>query len=273
MARFRVAVAIAALLVALGLASVVFTKLALAAGFLSLLGLLALPGRAPAREQRRVIHLLLALAGVSSTIGIVRFVVREAAPGMVQGGHAATAQHAVSRLRQILFAEDAMRKGAFLDPDQDRIGSAGLLGELTGAVPLRGGARLEPPILSPAHYARFEDTPLGPAALVAGYYFIVCLPAAAGGWTARPGEPIDDELAERRFVAYAWPASGGAGPHAAYFIDEHEKILVSDNLAAGEPRFAGPGFPPPCEAALDQPGDWQPWRGKQPRSQLPGDRP
>jgi hypothetical protein len=262
----------AAALAALGIASIRYTLLALAAGFLTLLGGLVLPRRAPAGSQRRVLQLLIATAGISSAIGFVRFVVLEATPGIVQGGRAATAGHAVSRLRQILFAEDAMRKTAALDPDGDGIGSAALIGELTGAEPLRNGARLDPPILSPAHYAKLDETPLGRAALVSGYYFIVCLPTPSGDWTARSGEPVDEELAERRFVAYAWPAAAGAGPHEVYFLDQHETILVHGNVDAGAPRFVGPHFPPPCDSALREPEGWRPWRGKTPRTELPGDR-
>jgi hypothetical protein len=262
---------LAAALASLGLCSIVFTKLALATGFLTFLGGLTLPRRAP--EQRRAVQLLIAVAAVGSAIGFTRFIVIEAAPGMIQGGRARTAQHAVSRLREISFAEDAMRKLAGIDPDGDGIGSAALLGELTGARPLRGSAPLDPPILSPRHYAEMEQTPIGPAALVSGYFLIVCLPSAAGGFSAQPDQAVDEERAERRFLAYAWPAATG-GPTEAYFIDEHETILVHDNRQPGGVlRFAGQFHPPPCDSALSEPDRWTSWRGKQPRASLPGDRP
>jgi hypothetical protein len=265
------AIAAAAGLAALALASVVFSKLALLAGFLTFLGGLVLPRRAP--ERRRVVHVLIAIAAAGSALGFVRFILLEAAPGMIQGGRARTAQHAVSRLREILVAQDAMRKTAAIDPDRDGIGSAALIGELTAAVPLRGRSPLSPPILSPRHYAELEQTPLGPAALVSGYYLIVCLPTPSGNWTAKPGEAIDDERAERSFVAYAWPAAAG-GPTEAYFIDQHETILVHQNRKdGGALRFAGPFLPPRCDSALGEAAEWRPWRGKKPRSELPGDRP
>ena len=268
--RAAAALALAGALLVLGGASVVYTKLALAVGFLTFLAALVLPPRAASR--RRWVVVLLAGAAIGSTIGFFRFIVLEATPGIVQGGRARTLQHAVSRLREILVAEDAMRKYAHVDPDGDGIGSAAFLGELTGATPLRGRRSLDPPILSPRHYVTLEETPLGPAALVGGYYFMICLPTPAGGLTARPGDAVDEERAERRFVAYAWPGAATAGPHEALFIDEHERILIYENVEAGAPRFAGQFFPPPCDAALAEPERWKPWRGKQPRSELPGDR-
>jgi hypothetical protein len=260
----------AAGLAVLALCSIVFTKLALPVGFSTFLGGLVLPQRA--RQRRRAVQLLIATAAVGSAIGFTRFIVLEATPGIIQGGRARTAQHAVSRLREILVAEDAMRKLASIDPDRDGIGSAALIGELTGAVPLRGLAPLDPPILSPRHYAEIARTPIGPAALVSGYYLIVCLPAPSGGWTAEPGEAVDEERAERRFVAYAWPAATG-GPTEAYFIDQHETILVHENHQdSGALRFAGQLSPPRCDSAIGEAAQWRPWRGKKPRQELPGDR-
>ena len=66
--------------------------------------------------------------------------------------------------------------------------------------------------------------------------------------------------------------AAGGGPMHAFAIDEHERILVFDNAGeSGQPRYASPNFPPPCDAALS--GAWKPWRGKKPRATLPGDHP
>jgi hypothetical protein len=82
---------------------------------------------------------------------------------------------------------------------------------------------------------------------------------------------VDDELAERRYVAYAWPSGRAPGLERAYFIDEHERILSA-------PSHKGVRFSrehaPSCDDALREPtkNDWRPWRGKKPRPGLPGDR-
>lgn len=260
----RVAVA-----AALGFASPFVPKLSIPALLIALLVYLVLPSGSP-RPLRWVVIAAFALAA----IGSVRFVVAEAVPGMVQGGKAATAQRAVSRLRELVFAQDSLRKLAPIDPDHDAVGSAGFLGELAGYDGVRGGARLDPPILALPGRGLI-DTPIGPAAPLTGYLMIVCLPAASGGWTARPGDSVDEERAERNYVAYAWPDAMTIGLHEAFFVDEHERILVSQNQQGSEPRYAGANFPPPCDAALAVAtrADWLPWKGKLPRRELPYDRP
>jgi len=258
-------VALAALL---GLLSPFVPKLSMPALLIALLVYLVLPRAAPP-----ALRWLLIGAFALAAIGAVRFVVAEAVPGMVQGGKAATQQRAVSRLREVVFAEDSLRKLATVDPDRDGIGSAGLLSELGGFAGVRGGARLEPPILALPGKALIE-TPIGPSAPLTGYLMIVCLPKSGGGWTARPGDAVDEELAERNYVAYAWPDAMTIGLFEAFFVDEHERILVSPNVQGTEPRYAGPNFPPPCDAAFAAAtrSEWLPWKGKQPRRELPHDR-
>lgn len=264
-AKWRAAAAALALLAA---ASLVVPKLALFVAVATLVAFLALPKLdAP---ERQPVRLLFAVAGTLALVGLLVFIVKVAVPSLVLSANKAQAFNAVTRLREVLLAEDAMRKQALIDPDRDGVGSAALVSELRGSAPLRNGATLPVPLLNQT-YSALEETRLGPAALVSGYYVIVCLPRAGGGWTARPGEPVDEEASERRFVAYAWPGTAGRGPQEAFFIDEHHRILVRENRPDRE--YAGVGFPPACDAALAAPTapEWQIWRGKQPRSDLPGD--
>jgi hypothetical protein len=229
---------------------------------------LALP-----RGVNRLLSWLTLAAGVLAMIGFFRFLIVEAMPGIVEAGTRATEDTAVSKLREILFAEDSMRRRADVDPDHDGIGSAGLLDELTGRVALRGVHRLEPPILE--RYPLPLETALGPAVPMGGYLFIICLPTPGGGWTARPASEVDEEAAERHFVAYAWPAADKRGLLDAFFIDEHERILFSHS---GEPEGhrsrLGLERPPTCDDALAPKTReaWQAWKGKRPRTTLPGDR-
>jgi hypothetical protein len=172
-----------------------------------------------------------------------------------------------------LFAEDVLRQKALHDPDGDGIGSAALLGELTAEDGVRGARRLAPPLLE--GFPKLVDTPVGPAAELGGYLFVVCLPVAAGGFSARENETIEEERAERHFVAYAWPLGKGAGS-AAYFLDEHERILTAPaSFPPGLQQRSGYAHPPPCDDALAPAtsGAWKPWRNKKPRSELPGDKP
>lgn len=249
------------------LASVYFTKLGLFAAVGTFVAWASLP-RLPRAELRRERWLLL-VAALASSVGFARFVVLEAMPGIVAGGNRFTEQRAISRLREILFAEDSARKTAVCDPDHDGIGSAALLGELTGELGLRGGERLRAPLLE--GYPPQVDTKLGPASEIGGYYLAICLPRAGGGLSARPGEPLDEELAERRFIAYAWPSGSAPGLESALALDEHERI----SLAPAKPGLRyGASSSPSCDDAVapETRGAWTAWRHKQPRETLPGDR-
>ncbi len=224
------------------------------------------------RKQKWWMWVAVAVGAIGASIGSVRFVVGIAAHGIVSAGQGKTSRYAVSHLREVLFAEDGMRKTARLDHDGDGIGSAALLGELTGQSPLRGRDLLDPAVLSP-RWRPVIDTPIGPAARVGGYLFIVCLPTTDGGWTAKPDTAIDEERAERRFVAYAWPDRDTRGVHDAFFIDQHERILTSTNHDGKEPKYASANFPPPCAAAVaesETASEWSVWREKKPRTTLPG---
>lgn len=258
-----------ALLSVLGLASIAVPKIALFTLLGAFLAFLSL-----SRPALRLNLWLLGVGALGSSVGFLRFLVTEAMPGIVQGGTSAAGSAAVSRLRTLLFAQDTLRKMAPIDPDGDRIGSAAFLGELLGRVGLRGAEPLSPPLLE--RYPSLSETRTGPAAEIAGYYFIVCLPARRGGFTADPSDAVDEERAERRFLAYAWPSQAGRGLSEAYFIDEHERILVAPSGQAGAAhQRTGASAAPRCDDALapDSRGAWQAWRGKQARALLPGDPP
>jgi hypothetical protein len=224
--------------------------------------------RAPATELKRE-RWLLAVAALASSIGLLRFLVVEAIPGIVAGGNRFTEQRAISRLRELLFAEDMARKSAAHDPDHDGVGSALLLPELTGELPVRGAAMLPVPLLE--GYPARVPTSIGPASEIGGYFLIICVPRADGGFTAMPETPVDDELAERRFIAYAWPSGRAPGLNQAFALDEHEHIWLAPAKAGL--RF-GAESPPACDDAVAEPtrAAWSAWQHKQPRRGLPGDR-
>jgi hypothetical protein len=249
------------------LASIAYPKLALPAALFAFLSFLAIP-REPAslRKRQLVAH---AVAGAIAACTVFVFLAREAVPGMVQGGTSASGQRAVSRLREILFAQDSARKAASVDPDGDRVGSALLIGELTGELGLRGQARLFPPLLE--RYPKLDLTRSGPAVETGGFWFMVCVPTSPTEFSSDPKARFDDELAERRYVAYAWPSGRAPGLQRAYFIDEHERILS----APSRPDLRRGGeYAPSCDDALapETRGAWRPWRNKKPREQLPGAR-
>jgi hypothetical protein len=232
-----------------------FTKLSIPVMAGAMLTFLALPK--DAGPLPRIARLTLIIVAPVLLFGLVRFVIVEAAPGIVEGGRRALTGRAVAKLRVLLFTQDVAREQAVWDPDADSIGSALTLRELLGVervrsrVDLPGGAALH---LGPV---------TGAVAVADGYLFRVWLPAKDGGWTDDP-ELVDDEAAERRWIAYAWPQSVGHGEHPTVFIDEHERILVNPTGP-----WVGAEASPPPSAALDGDG-WSAWKDKQPREHLPG---
>lgn len=252
---------------AAALASIYFTKLGLFALVGTFIAWASLP-KARARELTRERRLLV-LAAVGSSIGFVRFLVVEAMPGIVAGGNRFTEARAISRLREISFAQDSARRLATHDPDRDGVGSALLLGELTTALPLRGTEPLAMPLLE--SYPGLTSTRLGPACEIGGYFLIVCVPKRGGGFTAEPHEAVDEELAERRLLVYAWPSGTAPGLESAVALDQHENIWLAPSKKGL--RF-GSDAPPSCDDALAPAtrDAWKPWRDKQPRRTLPGDK-
>jgi len=247
-------------LFALGALSALVPWFGLPAGFASFIGTVAL--RRPTRDELRGAAFWLWAGVALSAVGLVRFVSGEAMRGIVGGGRGAVEQETVSRLRDVLFAQDAMRRAGWIDPDHDGIGSAASLEELCGGPPLRGQRARVTPVL---HCGELAPSPLGPAARSGAYLYTLCLPTPDGDWSAS-GAPVDEESAERRFLAFAWPASGSPFDQA-FFIDEHENIRVA---RVSPPSAAGERFPTTCAGALGL--AWQPWRAKKPREGLPGDR-
>jgi hypothetical protein len=279
--------ALALVAAACGVISVFFTPLSMPAALaLLILGLLQ------GSKDKRVLAAVIAGA-VASVVGMVRFVALEAAPGVVEAGQNAQARSAMYKLREIRLAEDGLRKTAAWDPDHDGIGSAGSLAELAGVRPLRGQQALAFALL-PLRWQKQQQVVVDGAtvdvACLEGYCFAVYV-------------PDDDELAERRYVAYAWPAdhSVQGKPHApmttmkgdprdvlrgqVLFLDEHERIYESGN----EQGYVGTDKVPSAFAAFPSPswgarpddsahghegvdgGTWRPWKGKQPLPSLAGD--
>ncbi len=230
----------------------------------SFIALVALP-----RDRTRTELWLVAVSLGFALLGFVRFLIVEAVPGIVEGGTRAAEGVAVSRLREILFAEDSLRRLATIDPDGDGVGSSARLDELTGRVGLRDRLPLASPLLE--RYPKSQPTARGPAIELGGFLFFVCLPTPDGGLSAMAGAPVDEERAERRFVAYAWPADARQQLNNAYFMDEHERILVAPS---GPGLRLGTEHPPSCDDWDDAATKkaWRPWRNKRPRDTLPGDR-
>ncbi|HEY5955609.1 MAG TPA: hypothetical protein VIV60_03605 [Polyangiaceae bacterium] len=262
MTRRRLSLQVA-LVLSLALIAVVWRWLSLVSLFVCLVTLLTYP-RGSGVKGSRWAWPILWVAASATLVGLTRFVYLDAVPGIVQGGEQAVQQRAVSHLREILRVEDAMRQAGVNDADGDGIGSAPLIGELAGVIPARKGVLGQIPLNK--RFQATVDTPIGPAAVIDGYAFAVCLRTLVGNYSAKPGERFDEEASERMFVALAWPLDSS---RSAFAIDADDRILMRMNHVPGRPNYAGQMHPPDCGTVADAASNdgWVPWRGKQPRPQ------
>jgi hypothetical protein len=258
-----------AALIAIGMLGAAVPPLAVPGVVLTLILSLSFPvlrGKIPIFGQ-----VAIAVAALGCLVGLGRFALSKAMLGIVEGDQSAAAFSTLWRLREVVIAEDALRRNAAWDPDGDHVGSAALIGALAGTSELRPGTPSGTPLLNYA-FRETTETALGPAARIGGYLVIVCLPTKSGGFTARPGDPVDDETAERRYFAYAWPSEIAKGMTTSFFADEHERILVLDPPRGAPAPYLGAERPPACDAATGKDGlDWKPWKNKKPRERLPGE--
>lgn len=262
----------------LGLLSALFTKLAVPSMFLMLISYLTLPEEG---GRSRLFRTAIWIAAPVMLFSLVRFAAEEATPGIVEGGRRQQVKQALYHLRKIRFAQDMARQQAFWDPDKDGVGSAGPLDALSGHMPFRpnGPTQLGLLRLPPA-----VPGPNGAVSQVDGYAIAVFLPTPSGQASAKPDAIFDDERAETRWIAYAWPLAQGTGDRSVLYIDEHERILISDNTGEQQQYFGLERMPRfdaalsassvdavgPAEERGQDGGTWLPWRNKKPRTTLPG---
>jgi hypothetical protein len=163
------------------------------------------------------------------------FVSAIAIPKLIESRNQANEKVVLGSLHAIASAQSEFRARAFVDQDGDGRGEFGTLGELTGAAALAGGRpALVPPLLSSSM------TPDARGCFVkGGYVFRVDVPRRIVGAT---------DLAEQRFVAYAWPLAEGNGAGKVYVIDAEGKIFFSDNGASSQ-GYHGSDHAPASDAS------------------------
>jgi len=139
---------------------------------------------------------------------------------------------------RILFAEDAWRRNAFFDSRRGpRRVCPVSLGELTGELGVRGGKPMDPPVLE--SYPKLSDTRLGPAAEVGGYLILVCLPKLGGRLHRKAQRRARRRARGARLPGLRLARERGEGLDFAYFLDEHERILMADSRHTERVAWSG----------------------------------
>jgi len=126
------------------------------------------------------------------------------------------------------------------------------MGEMSAAVPVRGTTQfLAPHILSSAFRAINANGEVARS----GYQYRIWLPGPGGtgvGEEAGGGisVPLDPDLAETTWCAYAWPTNYEHSGVRTYFVNQAGELI-----ATTEPAYAGPGALTDPGAALRAPGN------------------
>lgn len=171
--------------------------------------------------KRRLVTIALAVPLI--VFGLYRFVIGWMMPNLVSAGQRAAEERAVSRLREILWAERKVRELGYVDSDGDHEPEYALLGELLGG-PRRSGVQPEVAVLRAATFPTVSTQPT--IVRAEGYYFALYLPSSHGG-ASDPGDEVLTK--ENRLVAYAWPATLDASGRRVFAVDEQDRVCESFN--------------------------------------------
>lgn len=197
--------------------------------------------------------------------GLYRFAVEWMMPNLVSAGQRAAEERAVSRLREILWAERRVKELGYVDSNRDGNSEFALLPELAGTArrPSVGPAAA---VLKPEFYRSVGQAPA--VFQSEGYLFALYLPAlgtSAGASTI--DDPVDARLAERQFVIYAWPHLLDQSGRRVFAIDQNDHICetVNPHGYAGLDAAPSPSAAP-LEAGFSSCGrggdgdSWRRWR-------------
>jgi hypothetical protein len=153
----------------------------------------------------------------------------------------------IATLRNVISAQSQFQCTARADENQNGVGEYGSFAELAGAIGVRDGKVLNPPVLSTA----FRLVSKGRAERN-GYRYRIYLPGAGGlPVTERDkggigaGE-VNPELAETTWCVYAWPVEGEG---RTFFTNQ-----AGDVLATSDGGYVGDREPQPYAAFRDASG-------------------
>ena len=189
---------------------------------------------------------LIELMIVFSIIAIIAAI---AIPNLLSARLSSNESAAVATLRNIVSAQAQFQVTGRADQNLNGIGEYGYFAELSGATGVRGGAVLNPAVLSTA----FRSADANGVVTRSGYLYILALPDATGN-AVPPSSMnlVDPDLAETTWAAYAWPTNYGTTGSRAFFVNQGGDILATE-----DPTYSGPdgsGSPINASSAFVPPG-------------------
>jgi prepilin-type N-terminal cleavage/methylation domain-containing protein len=167
-------------------------------------------------------------------VAIVSLIAAIAVPNLLSARIASNESSAIATLKSIASAQAQCTNRKFIDIDGDGCGEFGLFTELAGATPPRGlaGREMLPPLLA----GSFRTVTAGGFLSHSGYNFIMYLPDVGGAGleeTAANYGAIDPNGSENFFCCYAWPRENTTTGRRAFFVNQLNEILWTDNVVQG----------------------------------------
>ncbi|HEX5138900.1 MAG TPA: DUF2950 family protein [Planctomycetota bacterium] len=179
-------------------------------------------------------------------IAIIAIVAAIAIPNLLSARLNSNEASVIATMRNILSAQAQFQATGRADMNDNGTGEYGTFGEMAGSVGVRGGALLDPTVLSTS----FRTVNANGEVSRTGYLFAVYLPDAAGNGLAElagggADANVDGNLSEMAWCCYAWPASYGNSGNRTFFLNQGGDILATD-----QPNYAGTGGGPASNAAF-----------------------
>lgn len=180
-------------------------------------------------------------------IAIIAIIAAIAIPNLLSARLNSNETAAIATLRNIISAESQFQTTAKADENNNGVGEYGTFAEMSGGVGVRGGATLQPSVLSTA----FRSVNANGEVSRSGYLYAIYLPLAngdgqpeaAGG--GMPAGTVDPDLSETTWCAYAWPSNHGNTGNRTFFVSQGGDIVATDDA-----NYSGPGNGPAAGAAL-----------------------
>jgi prepilin-type N-terminal cleavage/methylation domain-containing protein len=179
-------------------------------------------------------------------IAIIAIIAAIAIPNLLSARLNSNETAAIATLRNVISAQAQFQTTARADDNNNGIGEYGTFAEMSGGVPIRGNALINPPVLSTA----FRTVNGNGEVNRSGYLFLMYLPDAAADGLAEvanggadPG--VDPDLAETTWCCYAWPTTFGNTGNRTFFVSQ-----AGDIVATEDSGYTGSGAGPAANSAF-----------------------
>lgn len=183
-------------------------------------------------------------------IAIIAIIAAIAIPNLLSARLNSNETAAIATLRNIISAQAQFQTTARADENNNGVGEYGTFAEMSGAVGVRSGAILNPPVLSTAFRAVNANGQVSRS----GYLFQMWLPNASGDGVAELGGggagAVDPDISETTWCCYAWPTNYGNTGNRTFFVNQG-----GDIVAAEDPTYSGTGSAPSDESAFSGAGN------------------